>query len=148
MPTREDFENSSLIQWLNDLGGRIRYGVPTAEKEAMAMRGEIPGHDPANMKTGTGMEAEQRRAAAYLFGKNYPNLGPNWQPIIDRVLRSGDDPKVLAVTQTAVEQGAMESEREAAAAREMARNAMLARYGGTALSLGSMRPQDGRMASR
>lgn len=124
MSWREALENSAAIQFLNDMGGRIRYGVPTSEKEAMAISGQIPGHDPRNAKTGVGHEIEQRRAAAYLFGKNYPNLGPEWQSLIDR-MRSGDDPKVLAVTQTAVEQGAADAQK----AQQAALKALLAKYG-------------------
>jgi hypothetical protein len=135
MPTIKDIlENSAVIQWLNDQGGRVRYGVPTSEKEAMAIRGEIPGHVPANDNTMLGQDIEQRRAAAYLFGKTWPWLGPNWQPYIDK-FRSGegDDPRVISVAQSASEQGSQEAESESAAARR----ALLQKYG-SMLGLGRL----------
>lgn len=91
---------------LADLGSRIRYGVPFEEKARMALTGRIPGSRPVRSELEA--EIEQRRAAAYLFAKQWPGLGPEWQPLIDR-LRRGDDPRVLAVTQDAAEQGAQDA---------------------------------------
>jgi hypothetical protein len=91
-----------------DVGSLIRYGVPFNQKEAIALRGETPGYRAQNMATEIGPEIEQRRTAAYLFGKQWPHLAPEWQPIIDR-MRGGDDPRILAVTQDAVERGAMDA---------------------------------------
>lgn len=116
----------------NQVGGRLRYGVPLEEKARMAVSGEIPGYDPVNAGTEIGQDIEQRRAAAYLFGKTHPNLGPEWQPIIDRYIRSGDDPRVLAVTQSAVEQGAMDAQRgkqEHQDAETAMRQRLIARFG-------------------
>lgn len=104
------------VDRLADLGSLIRYGVPFGEKARLAITGAIPGAQPQNMRSEAGGEIEQRRAAAYLFGRQWPTLAPEWQPIIDR-MRSGDDPRVLAVTQDAVEQGSMDARRAKAAAR-------------------------------
>ena len=136
MSWREAIENSDAIQFFNDIGGRIRYGVPTYIKETMAIRGEVPGHDPKNAKSQEGLDVEQRRAAAYLFGRNYPNLAPMVQPAIDS-LRSGDAPEVLAVTQSAVERGSSDAEEERRAAMRanlsrgmaLARHLLMSRYG-------------------
>lgn len=99
-------------------GSMIRYGVPFNQKAVMALSGQIPGAQRENLRSGLGSEIEERRAAAYLFGKQWPNLGPEAQPFVDRLRRfAGDDPRLLAVTQQAVEQGAAERERADAAAR-------------------------------
>lgn len=92
---------------LADLGSMIRYGVPFNEKAAMAIRGQIPGYDPRNAYTELGQDIEQRRGAAYLFARQYPGLAPMVQPLIDR-LRSGDDPRILAVTEDAMRRGVAE----------------------------------------
>lgn len=115
-PTLRDLlEQSGAIQALGDVGSRIRYGVPYAVKEAMAIRGEIPGYDPRNARSAAGQEIEQRRAAAYLFGRSHPTWGPEYQPFIDMFRQhvGGDSPDVLSVAQDAVERGAFDAQREA-----------------------------------
>jgi hypothetical protein len=102
---------SVALDKLADLGSMIRYGVPFDQKAAMAIRGEVPGFDRQNAGSEMGADIEQRRAAAYLFGKQWPNLAPEWQPLVDRFIRSGDDPRLLAVTQDAVERGAYDALR-------------------------------------
>lgn len=104
----------AALDRLADLGSMIRYGVPFDAKAAMAIRGQTPGYDPRSAVSSLGQDIEQRRTAAYLFGKQWPSLAPEWQPLIDR-LRGGDDPRVLAVSQDAVERGAMDALRARAA---------------------------------
>lgn len=97
------------LDTLADVGSRIRYGVPFDEKARMALTGMIPGARKENLRSEVGSDIEQRRAAAYLFGQQWPTMGPEWQPLIDRYVRSGDDPRLLAVTQDAVEQGSRDA---------------------------------------
>ncbi len=68
---------------LADQFGRLRYGVPTSEKERMAVSGEVPGAQPIQYND-RDVARENRRAAAYLFGKTWPRLAPVIQPAINR----------------------------------------------------------------
>lgn len=125
MPLKDFLENSSVAQGVANLGSLFRYGVPFDEKEAMAIRGEIPGYDPKNGSSDLGQKIEQRRAAAYLWGKTHPQYGPDSQPFIDLFRRvvEHDDPRLLAVTQDAAEKGSQDT-LTAEAAREEVSNKM------------------------
>lgn len=120
MPTiRDILENSTILHGIGDAVAQARYGVPWEEKEAMAIRGDIPGADPRNGSSDLGQEIEQRRAAAYLFGRQWPTLGPWLQPGINALRYvEGDDPRVIAVAPYAVKEGA-EAGRQQAAARQV-----------------------------
>ena len=108
----------AALDRLADAGSMIRYGVPFDQKARMALTGEIPGYRQENLASELGADIEQRRAAAFLFGRQYPDFAPSLQDIVDR-LRAGDDPRILAVTRDAVRRGAQEAERTRAAQPRM-----------------------------
>jgi hypothetical protein len=83
---------------LFDQFGRIRYGVPTSEKERMALTGELPG-SPSAAKADP-LEAE-RYASGYLFAKQHPALAEVVQPVVDRVRIGwfGDSPELQSYAQ-------------------------------------------------
>lgn len=79
-----------------DQFGRIRYGVPTSEKERLAREGNLPGApDPAQ-----GVEEADRYASGFLSGQTWPAASDIIQPLVDRVKTSdlpffgGDDPEL------------------------------------------------------
>lgn len=69
-----------------DLAGYLRYGMPTSEKEALALRGDLPGAPPA---ASADAEEAQRYAAGYLFGKAHPTIAPVVQPFVDALKNTG-----------------------------------------------------------
>ena len=100
----------SALDHLADVGSMIRYGVPFGRKAVLALTGQIPGAQRENLRSQPGTELEERRAAAYLFGKQWPQLGPEVQPFVDRLRRfAGDDERLLAITQDSVERGARDT---------------------------------------
>ncbi len=77
--------------------GRLRYGVPTSEKERLARTGELPG---APSPLTTGVEEQDRYASGFLSGQTWPNASELFQPLVDRVKTSdlpffgGDSPEL------------------------------------------------------
>lgn len=76
------------IRDLFDLAGVIRYGVPTAEKERLAISGALPG---APEDRSPEQDAANRYAAGYLFAKQHPRLASWIQPAVD-VIKTSDLP--------------------------------------------------------
>ena len=78
---------------LLDQIGRLRYGVPTSEKERIALSGTLPGAPAANTQDAS--EA-QRYASGYLFAKEHPALAELVQPAVDtaRIGWFGDSPEL------------------------------------------------------
>jgi hypothetical protein len=76
-----------------DVFGQLRYGVPTSEKERIALTGALPGAPAANKADPA--EAE-RYASGYLFQKEHPVLASTVQPMVDRVRLAwfGDSPEL------------------------------------------------------
>lgn len=71
-----------------DIPGRLRYGVPTAEKEALASSRALPG---APVDNSADQDIANRYAAGYLFAKQHPHLAPIVQPFIN-ALKTSDLP--------------------------------------------------------
>ena len=75
-PPEDDF-----LDWF----GNLRYGMPTSQKEVLAISGALPGA-PQDMT------AEQtianRYASGYLFGREHPTLASMVQPFVDMVKTS------------------------------------------------------------
>ena len=67
---------------LLDLAGVIRYGVPTAEKERMAIESTLPG---APQDFSAEQTAANRYAAGYLFGQQHPEIAETVQPWVDLI---------------------------------------------------------------
>lgn len=76
---------SDLLGDIPDQFGRLRYGVPTSEKERLARTGELPGSPAAD--TMDSSEAD-RYASGYLFGRTWPNLSRLIQPAVDTLKTS------------------------------------------------------------
>lgn len=73
---------ANLLEGLADQFGRLRYGVPTSEKERLARtRGSLPGMPPVSESA----EESDRYASGYLFGQTWPRLAPEIQSLIDRI---------------------------------------------------------------
>ena len=88
----------SIIDIL-DLAGVLRYGVPTSEKERLAVSRELPGA-PADVSPEQG--AAHRYASGYLFAQQHPTIAPIVQPLVDRLkvsdlpLFGGSSPELQA----------------------------------------------------
>ncbi len=83
----------ALTKWLSsaaDQAGRMRYGVPTSEKERLAASGSLPGA-PQDQSADQG--AANRYASGYLFGQAHPTLAPMVQPAVD-MLKTSDLPGI------------------------------------------------------
>jgi len=95
--------------------GRLRYGVSTAEKEAIARRGELPG---APVDRSAGQEKADRYAAGFLFAKEHPDLAPILQPMVDRLKTSdlpyfgGESPEVQSYASQGMTRALAERGRE------------------------------------
>jgi hypothetical protein len=72
--------------------GRLRYGVPTSEKERLALTQSLPG---APVPDADAAEAE-RYASGYLFAREHPVLSEVAQPVVDRIRTgwAGDSPEL------------------------------------------------------
>jgi len=57
------------LETLLDLLGKLRYGMPTSQKEAVALQGSLPGAPPVR---GADAAEAQRYAAGYLHARQYP----------------------------------------------------------------------------
>ena len=97
--------------WLSklmDLPGYLRYGVPTSEKERLAVSGELPGapEDPS-----ASQDVSNRYAAGYLFGREHPTVSRAVQPLVDMVKTSdlpfvgGSDPELQSWASQGVRSG-------------------------------------------
>jgi len=78
---RRKFELSKALEDMLDQAGRLRYGVPTSEKERLARSGELPGSPEADADA----EEADRYAAGFLFSKKHPDLSAALQPLISRL---------------------------------------------------------------
>jgi len=67
---------------LVDLGGYLRYGMPTSQKEAIAASGTLPG---APKDTSVDQGPANRYASGFLFQKAHPTLAPILQGAADLV---------------------------------------------------------------
>ncbi len=65
-----------------DIAGLLRYGMPTSEKERLAISGTLPG---APVDHTADQDAANRYAAGYLFAKEHPILAPIVQPMVNRL---------------------------------------------------------------
>lgn len=83
----------SVVEDPLDQLGRLRYGVPTSEKERLARTGELPGAPTYNptLSDEENMERADRYASGYLFGKARPQVSSFIQPLID-MLKTSDLP--------------------------------------------------------
>jgi hypothetical protein len=94
---------------LLDALGSLRYGRSTADKEALAAAGSLPG---APKDTTADLERGNRYASGYLFGQNWPNLAPAVQPLIDTIktsdlpLLGGSTPELQSFASEGVSRGA------------------------------------------
>lgn len=72
---------ASSFSGLADQFGRLRYGVPTSQKEVQALSGTLPG---APTPTEDAEEA-QRYASGYLFQEANPTIAPTIQDIVNLI---------------------------------------------------------------
>lgn len=79
---------SDPTDW-TDVLGNLRYGMPTSEKEARALRSPVPEQDTENMPN------SQRAMAGQLFQETHPTLAPMVRPWVDaaRIAWFGDTPE-------------------------------------------------------
>lgn len=97
-----------------DQAGRIRYGVPTSEKERLARTGSLPG-----APSGADAETADRYAAGYLTTRQHPSLYPAIAPYIDATktsapadilgaLLGGDTPTVQSYATSGMNQALLD----------------------------------------
>jgi hypothetical protein len=62
--------------------GELRYGVPTSEKERIAVSRALPGapEDPSAEQ-----DVANRYAAGYLFAQQHPEIAPRLLPIVSTI---------------------------------------------------------------
>lgn len=89
-----------------DVFGRLRYGVPTSEKEAIAIRGDLPG---APVDHTADQDAANRYASGFLFAQEHPTLAPMVMPFVDRVRTGlfGDSPEMQSYATAGMNQALM-----------------------------------------
>lgn len=68
-----------------DIPGRLRYGVPTSRKEALASARALPG---APKDDSADQDVANRYAAGYMFAQQHPHLAPLVQPFVDAIKTS------------------------------------------------------------
>jgi hypothetical protein len=90
--TKAQVKSGESFDFADQLG-RLRYGVPTSEKERLALSGSLPGSPSA--ATEDASEAE-RYASGYLFAREHPVLQALVQPTVDaaRIGWFGDSPEL------------------------------------------------------
>lgn len=99
---------AALLSSLADQFGRLRYGVPTSEKERLA---RTPGALPGAPRADADAEEADRYASGYLFGQTWPRLAPVLQPYIDRLkvsdvpLLGGSSPELQSYATQGVAMG-------------------------------------------
>lgn len=69
------------IRDILDQAGRLRYGVPTSEKERLARAGALPGAPEPDEDA----EEADRYASGYLFSAAHPTLSRVVQPLVSRL---------------------------------------------------------------
>lgn len=85
---------------LLDFVGRLRYGMPTDQKEALAASGTLPG---APVDRSADQAAANRYASGYLFTKNHPTIAPMVMPLVSQLRTStlpgfgGDSPELQSL---------------------------------------------------
>jgi hypothetical protein len=104
-----------------DFLGRARYGMSTAEKEALAAARALPGAPPAN----TADAAQGNRyAAGYLFTKQWPNAAPYILPAANFVHGlAGDSETVQSQATAGMNQGLLDVENQRRARPPQSMNA-------------------------
>ena len=94
---------------LGDAPWKLRYGVGPTEKYAAAVSGEIPGAEKIEKQAD--VPREERRAAGYLFGKNWPTLARGGTALANKI-RFSEDPALHSVATSATEQGIADAQME------------------------------------
>lgn len=98
-----------FLNFLLDQAGRIRYGVPTSEKEALARSGSLPG---APEDFSAGQEKADRYASGFLFGQEHPYISQMVQPLVNRIKTSdlpflgGSSPELQSYASEGARRGA------------------------------------------
>lgn len=106
---RRKMNIADALMGLLDQAGRLRYGVPTSVKEAMARSGSLPGAPQPDADA----EEADRYASGYLFAKAHPKISKAVQPLVSR-LKVSDLPLFGGATpelQSFADAGATEAER-------------------------------------
>jgi len=102
---------------LLDIAGRLRYGVPTSEKEAAARRGDLPG---APVDNTADQARADRYAAGYLFGKAHPTIAAAVMPIVSQLKTSdlpvlgGSSPELQSYALQGAQRGIQDAQPRAA----------------------------------
>ena len=93
---------------LLDFAGRIRYGMPTSEKERLAVTGALPGAPEDKTVDQT---AANRYSSGFLFALEHPTLAAAIQPVVSQIkvsdlpILGGSSPELQSYADSGVQQG-------------------------------------------
>jgi len=103
-------DKPTFAEQIADALGYLRYGMPTAKKEAMAASGALPGAPPDPT---VDQDVANRYASGYLFAQQHPQIAPLVQPLVDRMRTAwfGDSPELQSYATAGMNRGLLGGSR-------------------------------------